>query len=477
MNLISENKRRVTDSMELIAQKRDRYIHRNRYYYKNLICFFRFSIPEGSRVLEIGCGTGYVLNAMKPSTGKGIDLSPGMIKIAREKYPQLKFEVMDAEQITLQETFDFIIISDTLGYLEDIQAAFNNLKSIVHSESRILISYHSFLWEPLLWFAQVMGLKMPHRRLNWLNRGDVINLLQLEGFDVVKSGKRFLFPIYIPLISWFLNKYIANLPLFNSLCLTGYIIARLPEPRDHDNQDFSVSVIIPARNEKGNIEEAVIRIPEMGKHTEIIFVEGNSTDDTLAEIQRVCDAYKGMRDVKYLIQDGKGKGDAVRKGYDHAEGDILMILDADLTVPPEDLPKFYNAIATGRGEFINGTRLVYPMEEEAMRTLNMMGNKFFSVMFSWLLGQRIKDTLCGTKVLTAGNYRRLAANRSYFGNFDPFGDFDLIFGASKLNLKLLEVPIRYRARKYGETNISRFRHGWLLIRMVVYALNKIKFID
>jgi len=428
-------------------------------------------------VLEIGCGTGYLLNALKPSAGMGIDLSPSMIRIAGEKYPHLKFEVMDAEHLNITETFDFVVISDTLGYLEDIQAAFSELKKVVHPGSRILISYHSFLWEPLMWIAQKLRLKMPHPRLNWLNRGDVINLLQVEGFDVVKSGKRFLFPVNIPLISWFINKYIAYLPLFNSLCLTGYIVARLPQLRPHNNSDFSVSVIIPARNEKGNIEEAVIRTPEMGSHTEIIFVEGNSTDGTLDEIKRVCEAYNGKRDVKFLVQEGKGKGDAVRKGYDHANGDILMILDADLTVPPEDLPKFYNALATGRGEFINGTRLVYPMEEEAMRTLNMMGNKFFSVMFSWLLGQRIKDTLCGTKVLTAENYRRLAANRSYFGNFDPFGDFDLIFGSSKLNLKLLEVPIRYRARKYGDTNISRFRHGWLLIRMVAYALNKIKFID
>ncbi len=477
MSLLTENKRRVTESMERIAQKRDRYIRRNLYYYKNLVRFFRFNIPEGSRVLEIGCGTGYLLNALKPSAGMGIDLSPSMIRIAGEKYPHLKFEVMDAEQLNIKEHYDFVVISDTLGYLEDIQAAFSELKKVVHPGSRILISYHSFLWEPLMWIAQKLGLKMPHPRLNWLNRGDVINLLQVEGFDVVKSGKRFLVPVNIPLISWFFNKYIAYLPLFNSLCLTGYIVARLPQLRPHNNSDFSVSVIIPARNEKGNIEEAVIRTPEMGRHTEIIFVEGNSTDGTLDEIKRVCEAYIGKRDVKFLVQEGKGKGDAVRKGYDHATGDVLMILDADLTVPPEDLPKFYNALATGRGEFINGTRLVYPMEEEAMRTLNMMGNKFFSVMFSWLLGQRIKDTLCGTKVLTAENYRRLAANRSYFGNFDPFGDFDLIFGSSKLNLKLLEVPIRYRARKYGDTNISRFRHGWLLIRMVAYALNKIKFID
>lgn len=476
MEKLSHNKKRVLEAMEKLAPLRDKYIRRNRYYYKNLRNFFKFNIPEGSRVAEIGCGTGYLLNSLNPSHGLGIDFSPSMIEIARQNYPHLNFEVMDAEQLSIEEKFDYIVISDTLGYLEDIQQAFAEMKKMVHPGTRILISYQNFLWEPALWLAQKLRIKMPHPRLNWLNRGDVINLLQLEGFDVIKWGRRFLLPVNIPIFSWFVNKYIANLPIFNSLCLTGFTIARLPDVRPEKNADFSVSVIIPARNEKGNIEAAVLRVPEMGKHTEIIFVEGNSTDDTLEEIKRICEVYKDRRDIKYLVQEGKGKGDAVRKGYDHATGDILMILDADLTVPPEDLPKFYEAIATGKGEYINGTRLVYPMEDEAMRALNIMGNKFFSVMFSWLLGQRIKDTLCGTKVLTAENYRKLAANRAYFGNFDPFGDFDLIFGSSKLNLKLVEVPIRYRARIYGDTNISRFRHGWLLLKMVAYASNKIKFV-
>lgn len=473
----TENKSNVITSIDLIAPKRDQYIRRSSHYYKNLVRFYKFNIPPNSRVLEIGCGTGYLLNEIKPAYGVGIDISGEMIRIASEKYPHLIFFNQDVESLELGEKFDFIVISDTLGYLEDIQKAFSSIKKVCTPETRIIINYHNFFWEPFLSLAQKLNLKMPHKRLNWLNRSDVINLLNLEGFDVIKTGKRYLMPVYIPLISWFFNKYLAYLPLFNSMCLTGYLIARLPDYRPSENRDFSVSVIIPARNEEGNIEDAIRRIPDMGNHTEIIFVEGGSSDGTLQEIKRVCEKWANVRDVKFHIQTGKGKGDAVRLGFEHATGDILMILDADLTVPPEDLPKFYDAISTGRGEYINGTRLVYPMEDEAMRTLNMMGNKFFSIMFSWLLSQRIKDTLCGTKVLSATNYRKLIANRSYFGNFDPFGDFDLIFGSAKLNLKLVEVPIRYRARKYGETNISRFSHGWLLLKMVFFAMNKIKFIN
>lgn len=476
MNTLTENKEKVIASIERIAHKRESYIRRSRNYHENLKRFYKFNIPQGSRVLEIGCGTGYLLNSLEPSFGVGVDISSSMIELARHKYPSLVFINADAEELQLDEKFDYIVISDTLGYLEDIQKLFVRLKSVSTPDTRILINYHSFLWEPFLSLLQKINYKMPHKRLNWLNSKDIINLLNLEGFDVVKAGKRYIFPFRIPGVSWFFNKYIAHLPLFNSLCLTGYIIARMPNTLPPDNKEYSVSIVIPARNEEGNIEDAVLRIPEMGKHTEIIFVEGGSSDNTLDEIKRICEKYKTTHDVKYAVQTGKGKGDAVRLGFQIATGDILMILDADLTVPPEDLPKFYNAIATGKGEYINGSRLVYPMEHEAMRTLNIFGNKFFSMMFSWLLGQRIKDTLCGTKVLTANNYKKLIANRAYFGDFDPFGDFDLIFGSAKLNLKLVEVPIRYRARTYGDTNISRFTHGWLLLKMVFYAMAKIKFV-
>jgi len=444
--------------------------------YRDLIKFLKFNIPEGSSILEIGSGTGYILNCLKPGRGVGIDISGEMVKRAKEKYSHLEFIQMDAENITLEEKFDFIIILDTIGYFEDVQKVFQELHKVSTSSTRIIITYHNFLWQPFITLAEFLRLKMPPKKLNWLNLIDISNLFILSDFDIVKIGRRFLFPKYFPLLSNFINRYMSNLPLLNDFCLCGYVIARSLKPDLPDNKLYSVSVVVPARNEKGNIEEAVKRIPEMGKKTEIIFVEGHSTDETLEEIQRVYEKYSKDREIVYTVQDGEGKGDAVRKGFSLATGDILMILDADLTVPPEDLPKFYNALATGKGEYINGTRLVYPMEKEAMRTLNMMGNIFFSLTFTWLLEQRIKDTLCGTKVISKNNYKKLISNRKYFGDFDPFGDFDLIFGSSKLNLKFIEVPIRYKARHYGSTNISRFRHGWLLLKMVFFAMNKIKFI-
>jgi glycosyltransferase involved in cell wall biosynthesis len=214
----------------------------------------------------------------------------------------------------------------------------------------------------------------------------------------------------------------------------------------------------------------------MGPSDELIIIEGNSTDNTWTKIQEVAKKHKGTFTIKIGQQDGKGKGDAVRKGFSMASKEILMILDADLTVPPEDLPKFYKAIVEGKGEYINGSRLVYPMEKKAMRFFNMIGNKFFAMAFSFVLGQRFKDTLCGTKVLTRENYIQLAKNRTYFGDFDPFGDFDLIFGSARMGLKIVEVPIAYRERTYGDTNISRWHHGVILLRMLIFAARKIKFI-
>ncbi|MBF0512218.1 MAG: glycosyltransferase family 2 protein, partial [Candidatus Omnitrophica bacterium] len=280
-----------------------------------------------------------------------------------------------------------------------------------------------------------------------------------------------LLPFNIWGISWLFNKYIAKLPVFSALTLNHFIIAR---PLFAPSKEYSVTILVPCRNEKGNIEQAIKRTPLFGRSQEFIFVEGHSKDGTFEEVQRVIQAYP-QKDIKLFKQPGKGKGDAVRFGFSKASGEILMILDADLTVSPEEMPKFYEAIKSTKGEFINGCRLIYPMEDEAMRFLNLAANKFFGLFFSWLLGQRFKDTLCGTKVMFKRHYEELAAHSGYFGDFDPFGDFDLIFGSVKLNLKVLEMPIRYKSRAYGTTQIQRFRHGLLLLRMCLFAMQKIKF--
>ncbi|MFY9493268.1 MAG: glycosyltransferase [Minisyncoccia bacterium] len=467
------NKQEVVDYFNTIALVRDYWKKRNWYYHKTVENLCRFIVPEHSRVLEIGSGTGDLLNAVKPAYGVGVDISRAMVTTAKKKYPQLTWIVADAENFESDGIFDYVIFSDLVGYLADIESSFHTLKAISRGHTRIIITYYNYLWEPILQLAELLNLKAKGPVQNWMSPSDVENMLWLAGFEVVKKGNKLILPLGIPLVSAFFNKIIANLPIFSRLGLIHYVIAR---PQSQKERDYSVSIIIPARNEKGNIENAILRLPRFGSSQEIIFIEGHSEDGTLDEIRRVVDKYDSKPDIRYAVQKGIGKGDAVRLGFEMATGEVLMILDADLTVAPEDLPKFYRAIVSGRGEFINGSRLVYQLEKESMRFLNILGNKFFSLMFSWLLGQRIKDTLCGTKVLFRDDYQKIAVGRKYFGEFDPFGDFDLLFGAAKLNLKIVELPIRYQTRTYGETNIQRWRHGWLLLKMTLFAIRKLKFI-
>jgi SAM-dependent methyltransferase len=456
-----------------IANDIERWRRRNAYYHTDQINYYRYLIGRNKRVLELGSGNGGLLNALEPSYGLGIDLSPAMVQAARAKYPHLTFEVGDAnklDRLADRQQFDYLVLADLVGYLEDVQLCFESLHRFCQPHTRIIISYYNFLWEPLLKLGEHLRLKMPIPQQSWLSLDDLRNLLFLADLQVVKIERRLLFPKYVPLLSSLLNR-LGSLPFLNRLCLCHYVVAR-PLPRARVRAT-TTSIVIPCRNEKGNIATAIRRLPAFGRQQEIIFVEGHSTDGTLEEIQRVIKTYP-ERDIKLLVQDGTGKGDAVRKGFLNAQGEVLIILDADLTVPPEELPKFYRAIASGKAEFLNGSRLVYPMEGEAMRLLNLAGNKFFAMAFTWLLGERLKDTLCGTKVMWHEDYVALAANRPYFGDFDPFGDFDLLFGASKMNLKIIEIPVRYRLRAYGDTQISRFRHGLLLLRMVLFALRKIK---
>ncbi len=442
-----------------------------RAYRRLLAHYYNLLIPPDASVLEIGCGAGQLLSQLRCARKTGIDLARTQIEAARVRLPEARFFVQAGELLELEEKFDVIIISDALNLAADVQHLFERLHTVSHTDTRLIVNFQNTLWRPLLSLARIVGLKSTQPQNSWLASSDVFNLLRLGGWSPVCSQGRILVPFQLLGLGAVINRWLA--PFLQWFCLTIFFVAR----RDQidGRKPLTVSVVIPARNEAGNIAAAVARTPEMGAGTELIFIEGHSRDNTWAEIQHVA-ASNPQRRIKIFQQTGKGKGDAVRAGFAVATGDILMILDADLTMPPEELPKFYDVIASGRAEFANGVRLVYPMDEKAMQFLNLCANKAFGLIFTWLLGQPVKDTLCGTKVLTRAHYDRIAANRAYFGDFDPFGDFDLLFGAAKLNLKIADVPIRYRERTYGTTNIQRWMHGWLLLRMVAFAARKLKFV-
>ena len=458
------------------------------FYQMLLEHYYRMMVQPGLRILELGCGGGDLLACLKPSVGVGVDFSSEMINIARSKHPECRFIQADLHDPALggQEIgvsqmdgkidglFDVIILSDLINDLWDVQTVFENMRRFCHPRTRIIINFYSNLWKVPLGVVKHMGKGADLLSQNWLAQNDVINLLRLAGFDAVNDRSKILLPLPWAVLAVFFNRFLANIAPFRWFCLTNFIVAR-PSPETlAAKAPPSVSVIVAARNEAGNIADILRRVPSLGSRTQLVFVEGHSSDNTYETIEAQIKQHP-EKNISLYRQTGKGKGDAVRLGFDKADGDILMILDADMTVPPEDLPRFVDAIASGKGEFVNGVRLVYPMEDQAMRFFNILGNKFFSLAFSWLLEQPIKDTLCGTKVMWREDYRHLAANRAYFGDFDPFGDFDLLFGAAKLNLKIVEMPVRYRSRTYGDTNISRWRHGWMLLKMVIFAARRIKF--
>lgn len=506
-----------------------------RYYHELLRTYYQALVPPGLRVLELGCGLADLLAAVQPTQGVGVDFSAAMIALARQRHPELELHCAAAEDFASDERFDYILLSDLVGDLYDVQEVLLHLHTLSHARTRLVVNFYNHLWRPILKVAEWMGAKTPLPPQNWLSTHDMANLLYLAGWGVIRSDARILWPLRTLVWANVCNRWLA--PFLRHFCLTTIQIARpklahnrldsntagrersslqttsahcglephptVPQraPASHAPSEWNLmpgeglveagcphgqeplnerthyrcSIIVPARNEAGTIESLVERTPEMGSGTEIIFVEGGSTDETWSEIQRVVALYP-HRNIRLLKQTGVGKAQAARQGFAAATGDLLFILDADLSVPPEELTKFYEVVLAGTGEFINGVRSVYPMQNGAMQFCNVVGNKIFSLVFSFLLRQPVKDTLCGTKVLFRRDYEAITCNRLCSADFDPFGDFDLLFGAARLNLRIVDLPVHYKARTYGRPNIRRWHHGWMLLKMVWFTARRSQFL-
>jgi len=453
-------RRELQDS---IALKRDRWIERNRYYYGRIKRLLRFIIEPRKRVLEVRCQTGGLLAAVEPSFGVGVEISQKLADVAKKDHPDLNFVCADPEDLDLGEKFDYVVFGHIFDTV-DILAALNRIRAHCTQNTRLLIINYNQLWEPVLEIASSMGLRSPYVEPNWVNSEDVNRFLVLSGFTRLRTHRILLFPKYIPLVSAFLNEFLAKLPWFRRLCMIQVTVARL-KPVEHIENETAVSVIVPCRNEKGNIQAAVERIPDMGKHTEIIFCDDKSTDGTADEVRRMQGLYPD-RDIRLLDGPGICKAENVWTGFRGAKGDILMILDADLTVMPEELPRFFAALVENTGEFVNGSRLVYPVPKTAMKFFNQAGNRVFGIVFSYLLNQRFKDTLCGTKVLWRKDWLRIEPGLGGWGIRDLWGDYELIFGASKLHLEIVEMPVHYQERIYGVTKMTRvFWNGVRMLRI------------
>ena len=475
---LEQRRERTRKHLASIASRRESWIKRNRYYYELLTRLLQFLVEPEKKVLSVRCDTGNLLTAVRPSNGKGIDICAEIVEIARQRNPSLNFAVAFPDKdefreiFSAEENFDYILFND-IGDTVDVLQALRNLKPLCRRHTRLLAPTYNHLWEPLVTFAEWIGMKVPRTEQNWLSTADIQNLMKLAGFEALETHWIVLLPKYVPLLSTFLNRFCARLPFLKKLCMTQVVVARLLLPAV-PKEELSVSVIIPCKDEKGNVEDAVRRMPRLGGQTEIIFCDDQSTDGTAEEVRRVASAYPERR---IRLEQGPGicKSKNVWTGFNAATGDVLMILDADLTTMPEELVYFMDVIASGQAEFVNGSRLVYPVPKGAMKGANMLGNKFFSVAFTYLLGQRVKDTLCGTKVLWRSDWGRIRPMLGSWGIEDRWGDYELLFGAAKLNLKILDLPVHYQERIYGTTKMTRvFRNGLVMLRMCWHGFLKLK---
>jgi 2-polyprenyl-3-methyl-5-hydroxy-6-metoxy-1,4-benzoquinol methylase len=475
---LEERRERTRRHLIEIASRRESWITRNHYYYELLGRLLRFVVEPGKKVLAIRCGTGNLLAAVQPAEAKGIDICQEIIGIAKERNPSFDFAVAFSDKdefVSLfgrEERFDYILFND-IGDTVDVLQAFRNLKPLCRRDTRVLVTNYNHLWEPLVTFAEWLGMKVPRTEQNWLSTVDIRNLMKLAGFEALETHRIVLFPKNVPILSPFLNHFCARLPLLNRVCMTQVIVGRmLPSPIP--KEELSVSVIVPCKDERGNVEDAIRRMPRLGKRIELIFCDDKSTDGTAEEVLRVRAAHP-QQEIRLEQGPGICKSKNVWTGFNAASGDILMILDADLTTMPEELPFFLDVIASGQAEFVNGSRLIYPVPKGAMHGLNMLGNKFFSLTFSYLLGQRVKDTLCGTKVLWRTDWERIKPMLGSWGTEDRWGDYELLFGAAKLNLKILDLPVHYQERIYGTTKMTRvFRNGLIMLKMCWYGFLKLK---
>ncbi len=433
----------VLSSAEKFLKSYSRY----KYYYLFLERLYAYTVPENMRILHLGCADGFILRSCKPIYAIGIDDSSfSSIFNAHNTFFYDSLPV-----ISVDKPFDYIVISVRwLKQTEDMQDLLKEIKRFCNADTRVIIEY-SYSLAPII--AQ-----------------DVKNFCYLAGFDTITEKRELLIPIGVPLLADFLNYLVARLPIISAFCLMRLLIVR--QTPETTQKEYSVSVIIPCKNEAGNIEGAVTRTPHMGTFTELLLVDGHSKDSTIKVMQEMVTKYPD-KNIKWFVQSAKGKKNAVEEGFARAQGDIIMILDGDITVIPEELPKFYQALVSGKGECINGSRLVYPMDRAAMQPLNWCVNWLFGFILSYLIGQRVKDTLCGTKVFFKKDLKIIFSSKALFGDVDPFGDFDILCGAAYCNLKILDMPVHYKSRTYGAPGIAFFKSGLQLLYMCLMVFKKL----
>ncbi len=454
---------KIAKHFEGLAMTYESLKKRNSYYNNFLKNWCKSLLPPNQKVLDVGCAHGDVLAAMQPSYGIGIDISPAMVGEACQKNPGLTFSQSRIEDFESETRFDALLLINTLEYLYDIGTVFDKAHELLEDNGRIYITTANPFWSPIFKLSSKLGLRIPDYERLYVTNEDIVNILELHGFEIVYKEMALILPKYIPILSPVLNFVFPALPYLRMLCSTQLIVARKLPPK---RKEYSVSVVIPCHNEVGNVDRCVTEMKKFGISTELIFVDDGSTDGTAAAIKPHLNEEIEVKVISY--SPNRGKGNAVKAGFDAATGDILMILDADLTTHPDELQPIYEAMATGRAEFVNCSRFIYPMEGGAMPFINYLGNKCFSLLASYIMEQRVSDTLCGTKAIFRGDYQNIIMGR------DPWGDYDFLFGAAQLRLKIKELPVHYRERMAGLSKMNTKKHTINLIKMCIQGFGQIK---
>ncbi len=438
-----------------IAQRWDFWRDKNRYYHDSLAEFVRGVGPPDGNVLEVGAGTGDLLASVPAAHAVGLNLSKRLNELASAKHPLLDLRTFEIDHISLPDGFtaDHVVMVNMLDHVHDIWELVESLQPHLGEHSLLLLTTTNPLWAPVMRLGGRLGWRVPDSPRNYLTSRDIASVLALQGIDVVESGFLLPAPKRVPVVADLLNLIVPDVPVLRYASSVQYLAARVRCVR----RPLSVSVVIPCHNEEGNIAECIARTPDFGRSTEVVVVDDGSRDETRAVVRSVMQRDPRVRLVAY--DTNHGKANAVRAGFDAATGDVLMILDADMTVAPEDLPKFLKPLQDGTADFVNGTRLVYPMAGQAMPLANFLGNKAFCFLTSWALRQRVSDTLCGTKALFRADYEKLPIVGK-----DRWGDFDLLFGAARSRLRILEIPVHYGDRKSGDSKMNVRRDGWLFLK-------------
>jgi SAM-dependent methyltransferase len=436
---------------------------RNGYYNGCLTRWCQSLVPPGRTVLDVGCGRGDVLAAVRPGRGVGVDICPEMTLRAQADHPGFEFITGPIEDFSEPGRFDAALCINTLEYMWDVGAVLDAVHATLRDNGRLLVTTANPLWSPVFHVASALGLRIPECRRLFITQLDLVNMLELHGFDIVYQRMDLALPKRIPGLSALVNWTLSRIPGVRHLCSTQLVVARkIPRTR----RDYSVSMVIPCHNERDNVQRCVREARRLGTSTEVIFVDDGSTDGTASAIDPGLNPDLEVRVISY--SPNRGKGSAVKAGFDAARGDIVVIVDADLTTHPEELQPLYEAFAMGRAEFVNGTRFVYPMEGRAMKWLNYMGNRLFTILVSLIMERRVSDTLCGTKAMFRSDYRHMVMGR------DPWGDYDVLFGAAQLRLVLRELPLHYRERTAGQSKMKSLRHTLNLLRMCWWGFWQVK---